>query len=147
MEKTKNGHAIYHDLTISTSAENVFEAITQPDHLGNWWPKKCSGKPKIGEIYNFYFTPEYDWYGQVVKCVHNKAFHIKMTKSDPDWDLTSFGFDLEDVEDLVKVKFWHKGWPECNAHFRRSSFCWAMLLNGLKNYVEKGIILPFEERE
>jgi len=70
-----------------------------------------------------------------------------MTKSDQDWDPTSFGFDLEDIENGVLVKFWHKGWPECNHHFRRSSFCWAMLLNGLKNYVEKGIIKPFKERE
>ena len=146
-QKKKNGYAIYHDLMINASADKIFEAITDPDHLVNWWPQTCSGEPKAGEIYNFYFTPEYDWYGQVVEYVHNKAFHIKMTKSDPDWDPTSFGFDLEEVNDRIQVKFWHIGWPECNAHFRRSSFCWAILLKGLKEYVEKGIIVPFEDRE
>ncbi|UWX56336.1 hypothetical protein NYZ99_09110 [Maribacter litopenaei] len=70
-----------------------------------------------------------------------------MTKSDPDWDATSFGFDLVENGENIKVQFWHVGWRECNAHFRRSSFCWAILLNGLKNYVEKGIIIPFEKRE
>lgn len=97
--------------------------------------------------HNFYFTPKYYWYGQAVEYVYDKAFHIKMTKSDPDWDPTSFGFDLEEMKDQVQVKFWHVGWPECNAHFRKSSFCWAILLNGLKNYIEKGVIVPFEERE
>ncbi|MEQ8573885.1 MAG: SRPBCC domain-containing protein, partial [Fulvivirga sp.] len=74
-------------------------------------------------------------------------FHIKMTDADEDWNPTSFGFDLTELEGGVDVKFWHVGWPECNHHFRRSSYCWAILLQGLKNYIEKGIIIPFEERE
>lgn len=140
-------YSIYHDLVIDAPVYKIYEAITQPVQLENWWPLKCTGIPEEGEIYNFYFTPEYDWFGRVIKAEKNKAFHIKMTQSDPDWDPTSFGFDLLENTMNVQVMFWHMGWPECNHHFRRSSFCWAMLLNGLKNYVEKGIIVPFEKRE
>lgn len=140
-------HSIYHDLEIKESINKTFQAITEPEHLINWWPLKCTGIPKENEEYNFFFTPEYDWYGKVIKSEKNKSFHIKMTTSDSDWNPTSFGFDLEQKNLKVQVKFWHIGWPECNAHFRRSSFCWAMLLNGLKNYVENGKIVPFEERE
>ena len=140
-------HSIYHDLEINESINKTFQAITEPEHLINWWPFKCTGTPKENEEYNFFFKSEYDWYGKVIKTEKNKSFHIKMTTSDPDWNPTSFGFDLEQKNDKVQVKFWHIGWPECNAHFRRSSFCWAMLLNGLKNYVENGKIVPFEERE
>jgi uncharacterized protein YndB with AHSA1/START domain len=140
-------YSIYHDLEINESIDNAFQAITNPKHLINWWPLKCVGIPKESEVYNFYFTSEYDWYGKVIKMEKNKSFYIKMTKSDSDWNSTSFGFDLDQKNDKVQVKFWHIGWPECNAHFRRSSYCWAMLLNGLKNYVENEIIVPFEERE
>lgn len=138
------GHSITHDLVIDVPIAKIFEAITEPEHLINWWPLRCK---KTGDEYNFYFTPDYDWYGKAVKLVKNESFYIKMTESDEDWDFTTFGFDLERKEKSALVKFWHIGWPECNAHFRRSSFCWAMLLNGLKNYLEKGIIVPFEERE
>jgi uncharacterized protein YndB with AHSA1/START domain len=140
-------YSIHHDLEIKESPCKVFQAVSEPKHLVNWWPLKCSGIPKENEEYNFFFTPEYDWYGTVSKYEKNKSFHIKMTKADIDWNPTSFGFDLEQKNDTTLIKFWHIGWPECNAHFRRSSFCWAMLLNGLKNYVERGIIIPFEERE
>ena len=140
-------YSIYHDLEINESIAKTFQAITEPKHLVNWWPLKCTGVPKQGEAYNFYFTPEYDWYGTVSKIEENETFHIKMTKSHPDWDPTTFGFDLEQKKGTTQVKFWHEGWPECNAHFRRSSFCWAMLLNGLKDYVEHGKIIPFDERE
>lgn len=140
-------YAIYHDLWIEAPAPAVFKAITSPNDLVNWWPLRCSGFPKTGAEYNFYFTPEYDWLGEVVKCETDQTFHVKMTRSDEDWDPTSFGFDLEAGAGGVQLKFWHKDWPACNHHYRRSSYCWAILLQGLKNYVEKGIIVPFEDRE
>ncbi len=140
-------HSIYHDLPIVASPKAIFDAITLPEHLINWWPQRCTGQPEEGSTYNFFFTPEYDWYGKVEKCEANQAFHIKMTKSDEDWDPTSFGFDLKAAETSIRVEFWHTGWPSCNDHYRRSSYCWAILLKGLKDYVEKGIIVPFEERE
>ena len=137
---------IHHDLFINKSPSSIFDAISQPSHLENWWPLKCSGKPEVGATYNFFFEEPYDWFGEVVKCEKNISFHIKMTQSDADWDPTTFGFDLEKMENGTMVHFWHKGWPECNHHFKRSSYCWAILLRGLKNYLEKGVILPFEER-
>lgn len=145
--QTASSHSIYHDMFIKSTPQKVFDAFTQPEHLNNWWTLKCSGSPVEGNEYNFYFTPEYDWYGKVNKAENGKAFHIKMTDADEDWNPTSFGFDLTELEGGVDVKFWHVDWPECNHHFRRSSYCWAILLQGLKNYVEKGIIIPFEERE
>ncbi|MGB6153260.1 MAG: SRPBCC domain-containing protein [Pricia sp.] len=138
---------IYHDFAIRASASEVFERIADPGHLENWWPLQCSGKPEVGAIYNFYFTPEYDWFGKVITYEPDSAFHIKMIKADTDWENTTFGFDMEAGADGVNLKFFHESWPERNHHFRRSSFCWAMLLNGLKDYCEKGTIVPFEERD
>lgn len=70
-----------------------------------------------------------------------------MTDSNEDWNPTTFGFNLEEQENGIYLRFSHKGWLENNDELKHSSFCWAMLLNGLKNYVEKGIVVPFEERE
>ena len=145
--KTKTSFAIYHDLVIDATSKKVFEAVSQPEHLINWWPLRCTGEPKAGSEYNFYFSDEYDWNGKVVQCEKDKGFHVKMTNADPDWNPTTFGFDLLEEAGKTQVKFRHIGWPACNAHYRRSSFCWAILLNGLKNYLEKGIIVPFEDRE
>lgn len=146
MESTK--HHIYHNLVIETSAEKLFNAVSKPSELENWWPLKCSGEERLNAEYNLNFTDTYDWYGKVVCYQPNDAFHIQMTVSSEDWNSTSFGFDIEELaENNVQLLFWHKNWKHCNAEFKQSSFCWAMLLNGLKNYLEKGIIIPFEERE
>jgi len=77
-----DGHSIYHDLEIESSAEKAYNAVSQPQHLTNWWPLKCSGKPEVGEEYNFYFGPDYDWYAKVIKAEEGKSFHVKMTNSD-----------------------------------------------------------------
>ncbi len=147
MQTKEESYNICHDFTIKADVQKVYEAITKPEHLVNWWPLKCSGTPKMDEEYNFFFDVKYDWYGKVIKVVENSSFHINMTKSDDNWNSTSFGFDLFPKEKFIVVKFSHKGWPHCNDEYRQSSYCWAILLNGLKNYVEKGVIIPFEDRE
>lgn len=137
---------IYHDLYIEASSEDVFHAVSDPKALEKWWPLECSGKPELLSEYRLYFEPDYDWRAKVIKVVTNVSFHMKMTQSDPDWQPTSFGFDLKEEGDGVWVEFWHRNWPEWNHHYRRSSYCWAILLNGMKDFVEKGIVTPFEER-
>ncbi|WP_341227756.1 SRPBCC domain-containing protein [uncultured Arcticibacterium sp.] len=141
-------NAIYHNFIIKVSPEKVYRAISTPSDLENWWPLKCSGKPAFEELYNFNFTDEYNWYGKVVKAENAKAFYIKMTEADADWSPTTFGFDLEKTsEGYTYVEFWHKDWPALNRHLKYSSFCWASLLKDLRNYLERGTVVPFEDRE
>ena len=66
-------HSIYHDLEINESINKTFQAITEPEHLINWWPFKCTGTPKENEEYNFFFKSEYNWYGKVIKTEKNKS--------------------------------------------------------------------------
>ena len=146
MDPTLHQHHIYHYFEVDAPQEKVFSAISDPKELVNWWPLKCSGEPKLGATYNFNFTDAYDWYGEVSKVIQNRNFHIKMTKSDEDWKHTTFGFNLDTKNGKTAVNFFHVNWEHCNTHFKTASFCWALLLNGLKNYLEKGIIIPFEER-
>lgn len=140
-------HSIYHNLIIKATPSQVFEAVSAPKHLDNWWTLKSSGEPEVKAVYNLNFTDRYDWYCEVSQCELNKSFHLKMTKSDADWNPTTFGFDLEEREgEQTYLRFFHKDWPKENDHYKFSSFCWAMLLKGLKEYLEKGIIVPFDER-
>lgn len=140
-------NAIFHDLFIKASSDKVFEAISMPDYLENWWPLRCSGEPTLNAIYNYYFTPEYNWFGKVIQVEMNKILVIEMKESDEDWEGTKLSFNLEELEGGINLRFSHTGWPQCNHHFRRSSYCWAILLYNLKKYVETGQIVPFEERE
>jgi uncharacterized protein YndB with AHSA1/START domain len=140
-------HTILHDVHIRADISSVFDSITEPKHLNNWWTKKCSGVAEKGSKYNLYFTEEFDWYGEVTNCVPDKSFAITMTKSDADWDYTTFGFEIESIdESITRLRFYHKDWKDTNHHYRRTSYCWALLLNNLREYLEVGTIIPFENR-
>jgi len=139
-------YTIQHDLIIKASKAQVFDAFSLPEHLNNWWPLKSSGKPELGSTYNLNFTDAYNWFCKVSKVKPNESFYLKMTDSDNDWNPTTFGIELKGHENGTLLEFIHKDWQNNNHEFRHSSFCWAMLLNGLKEYLEKGIIIPFEKR-
>ena len=68
------GYTIYHDLHIAVSQQEIYNAITDPKHLINWWPQKCTGEPVHGAEYNFYFTKEYNWFGKVIKAEKIRRF-------------------------------------------------------------------------
>ncbi|MCB0760789.1 MAG: SRPBCC domain-containing protein [Flavobacteriales bacterium] len=137
---------ILHDLPINADLEMVFNAISIPHQLENWWPRHCQGETHVGGTYHFYFTDEYDWYGKVTEWNPNKSFEITMTIADHDWLDTAFGFTLSPANGGTRLTFYHKNWKEANSHFRHTSFCWAMLLKGLKDYLEQGKVIPFELR-
>ncbi len=137
---------IYFDFYIKASKEEVFDAFTLPQHLNNWWTLKSSGIPEKGSRYNLNFTDKYDWYAEVTQVDKNNSIYFSMTQSDDDWNPTTFGITLETHNDLTLLKFSHTNWPKNNHHYRFSAFCWSQLLIGFKNYLEKGIIIPFEER-
>ncbi|HZW63204.1 MAG TPA: SRPBCC domain-containing protein [Flavobacteriaceae bacterium] len=138
--------AIYHNLFIKAPKHKVFEAVSLPEHLNLWWTLKASGEPRVGETYNLNFTDTYNWFAKVVVCTPNKAFHLKMIQSDADWNPTTFGFDLDEKENGTYLRFSHINWSQCNDAYKTASFCWAILLNALKNYLEQGSVVPFEAR-
>ena len=139
-------HSIYFDFYIEASVQQVFEAFCLPEHLDNWWTLKSSGEPEIGATYNLNFTDDYNWFAEVSKVKTNEHFYLKITNADSDWNPTSFGITLEEYQGKTLFKFSHINWPENNHEFRNSSFCWSQLLQALKNYIEKGTIIPFENR-
>ena len=82
-----------------------------------------------------------------MNVVSGKELTWKLTQAMPDWMNTKVGFILSPEKEGTKVSFYHRDWVEPNEHFAISNFCWASLLNGLKQYVEKGIVVPFEQRQ
>jgi uncharacterized protein YndB with AHSA1/START domain len=137
---------IYHSFIIHGPINKVFEGISSSQGLDNWWTKSSKGKPEAGSTYELIFGAKYIWGAAVTKCKINKELELQMTEADPDWLGTKIGFSLNSKGDLTEVDFYHIGWPENSAHYRISSYCWAMYLRILKRNIEFGEKVPFEER-
>lgn len=137
---------ILHDFFIRSTPEKVFDAISTPNQLDNWWSLESAGEPVVGEEYRLYFGEPWDWRARVTRCQPHRSFEWEMTKAMDDWVGTRVGFELEAVQGGTKVRFHHRGWAEAGEHFRISSYCWGTLLRLMKVYVETGAVLAHAER-
>lgn len=118
----------------------VFRGISTPEGLDSWWTKHSSQR---GDEYALNFGPKHDWRARVTRTVPDREFELEITQADDDWTGTKVGFVLEGH---TQVRFHHTGWPQSNDHYRVSCYCWAMYLRLLKRYVERGEVVPYEQR-
>ena len=137
---------IVHYFPISADLSRVFEAISEPAGLDTWWTKRSAGEPKEGAEYELYFSDDHNWRAVVSRCVPQTEFELQLTDADEDWRGTKVGFVLEENDGITQVRFHHSDWPEANDHYQVSCYCWAMYLRLLKQHLENGKFVPYEER-
>jgi uncharacterized protein YndB with AHSA1/START domain len=137
---------ILHDLPIAALPGRVFEAVSTPAGLDQWWTKRSSGEALEGREFRLYFGPEHDWRARVTRCVTGSEFELELVRAEDEWTGTRVGFQLEPRDASTWVRFYHRGWPKANEHFRISSNCWAMYLRILRRYLEHGETVAYEDR-
>jgi uncharacterized protein YndB with AHSA1/START domain len=137
---------ILHDVLIRAPAARVFQAVSTPEHLDQWWTTRSAGQPTQGAEYELRFGPQFDWRARVTRCVPGEAFEFEMVRAGEDWTGTRVGFRLASADGATQVRFDQVGWPKLNEHYRVSCYCWAMYLRVLKRYLEHGERVPYEKR-
>lgn len=140
---------ILQDFPIQVRPQRVFEAISTPALIDQWWTLRSSGRPSVGAAYELDFGPPYVWRAVVTQCVPATAFEWRLTEADADWTGTRVGFDLAPIGSggsATQVRFHHHGWPAANDHYRTSSHCWALYLRVLRRHLEHGESVPYAER-
>ena len=137
---------IFHNFTIAARRGAVFEAITTPKGLDEWWTKSSSGDPRSGAIYELDFGPGFSWRARVTQVVPNEAFELQLIQADDDWTDTRIRFDLTTNSGITAVRFRHLGWQSTNDVYRVSCYCWAAYFRILRRYLEHGERVPYERR-
>lgn len=128
---------IYHNLKITSTPELIFNGVTKPELLNQWWTVKCEGSPIVGSKYQFWFSPEHDWIAVVDSFTPNSRILFRFVQADDDWLETTLEFNIDPFLDHCLLQMRHDLWKEENEHFGRTSFCWALYLNKLKNILEE----------
>ena len=137
---------ILHSFPVNAPLNKVFDAVSTPDGLNQWWTLRSAGQPELGAVYELFFAENYDWRAKVVESEPPRLLVLQVTDTRPDWQDTIVSFMLTESGEQTNVRFEHRGWPEENDHFRTSSFCWAMYLRIMKRYVEFGETVEYGTR-
>ena len=137
---------ILQSFPINAPASKVFGGISSPEGLDQWWTRSSKAEPRVGGTYSLDFGPQYIWKAVVTKYSPDRELEWQFTEADADWLGTRIGFVLGDKGNRTDVEFYHTGWAEPNAHYRISTYCWAMYLRILKRWLEFGEQVPYEKR-
>ncbi|HUQ81133.1 MAG TPA: SRPBCC domain-containing protein [Gemmatimonadaceae bacterium] len=140
---------ILQDFPIGVAPDRVYDAVSNPAMLDEWWTIRSTGQPVVGATYELDFGPGYLWKAEVTRAEPGAAFELRLTIADADWQGSTVGFDLTPQADGANgtmVRFQHRGWPSANEHFRVSTHCWAMYLRLLRRHLEYGERVPYDER-
>ena len=109
-------------------------------------PCPPEGKQAVGEAYRFFFSKQFDWKAEVVRCRENEFIEWRFSDAEPDWTGTRLVISLSEKEGLTWIDFRLLEWESAGDHYRHTSFCWAMYLRLLKRYVERGEVVAYEAR-
>ena len=137
---------ILHELQIGAPSAAVYEAVSSAEGLSAWWTLRTEGVPVLGQLYTLDFGPEYIWSARVTSCLAPDHIEWEFINAEPDFTGTRLRIELNESTGKTTATLAHTGWKEANAHFRVSSYCWALYLRLLRLYVEEGTIVPYSER-
>ena len=68
---------VFHDFPIKVSPAQVFQAVSSPSGLDQWWTRTSRGEPFEGADYELGFGPGYDWRARVTRCAPNTDFELE----------------------------------------------------------------------
>jgi uncharacterized protein YndB with AHSA1/START domain len=149
-----NNHSFIHQtVTIKSSPEAVFKALTQADELMRWFPTRVESDPRPGG--KFKFTWEFanasengSQQGEYVEVLPNKKLSYTWTAESTPTTPTLVTFNLTEAGGQTTVELDHSSIQEGadqeklhNMHANQ----WGFFMMNLKSYLEEGMDLRKEK--
>lgn len=129
------------NITIKTSAEKIYHAITTEEGLSAWWAKQTKAKPETGFVNTFTFG-DFVNKMKVTKLVPNQKVEWECIESIEEWVGTFISFELEGKGDKTLLRFTHGGWEKASDTFAGCTYDWARFMASLKLLCETGAGTP-----
>lgn len=129
---------IHHQVGIQAKAEEIYQALTEPRKLAQWWTSDTRGEgARVGGVLEFWFG-EFCQKFEVTELEPGRRVRWRSRGGMGDWEGTEVRFELAADEAQCWVHFVHSGWREMNEMFAHCSTKWAVFMLSLKDLLEKG---------
>ena len=133
--------SIRHLFHINSTAQNVFEAIVNKDHLKKWYTNDIEGESKLNSRLTFKFGDIGDSV-ELTKIIENKFLKWECIDADEVFKEVighETTFDLEQVNGKTRIRFSQSGFSEKNDLYAGINYSWGKYLESLRQYVQTGI--------
>jgi uncharacterized protein YndB with AHSA1/START domain len=127
---------ILHRVGIQSSAEKVYNAISSPNGLSNWWLVGTRGEKRVGGM--LHFSPRGGGFKMKITGLRpGKCVKWKCVEGPKEWVGTEICFDLKHKEKQTFVLFTHAKWKKESEFMHHCSTKWATFLLSLKYLLER----------
>ncbi len=138
-------YTILHEVGIKSSAEAVYQALTDTKKLARWWTSDTRGNgSEVGGVLEFWFGDICHRF-EVVELQPGKLVRWKADTIEgaDEWAGTEIAFSLSTGGNQCYVHFSHSGWRSQSGILPHSSTKWAVFMLSLKDFLEKGAGHPW----
>ena len=127
-------------IKIETAPESLYEALSSPAGLSNWW----TNANQEGGNTHFYFGADGSHRITMKTLTSVPGEKVRWQCIEGPWaDKGEFDFSLENTEGGVYLDFAHHGWKEIDDFYKHCNAKWGFFLGvSLKNYLETGLGSP-----
>ncbi len=145
MEKANEGPVFYRGVYIDAPAEKVWEALTTPEIINQYYLRpihtlelKKGGKILYGEDgKNIRISGEILEIEEMKKLAHSFSF---TSLSDPPTRVT---YEIGEMGEMALLIWTHDQFPAENKSYQNISYGWDVILSNLKTLLETGKVLPW----
>ena len=132
---------IRHNVSIKTTPEKVYEAITTQEGLANWWARQTIAEPEVGFV-NIFTFGTFRNEMKVTMLSPNKKVEWHCINSIEEWIDTNISFDLEEKDGRTILRFTHSDWRAVTDTFAGCNYDWGRFMTSLKLFCETGTGTP-----
>ena len=130
---------ILHRVGVTSSPDEVYDALTTIDGLKGWWTETTTGDTDPGGVIAFRFAPVPDGFDmKVMDAKPGELVLWEVVDGPEEWVGTEVRFELKHEDNFTIVLFSHSGWREPVEFMYHCSTKWATYLMSLKQYVQSG---------
>ena len=133
--------SIRHLFHINSTAQNVYEAIVNKDHLKKWYTNDIEGESRLNSRLTFKFG-DVRYSVELVEIIENKFLKWLCIDADEVFKEVighETIFDLEQVNGKTRIRFSQSGFSEKNDLYAGINYSWGKYLESLRQYLQIGI--------
>lgn len=136
---------IVNEFTVEAPSQRVWNALTLPAEIAQWWTNDLSVTPEVGCLAELRFRQgEFVIQFEVSELVPDQRVSWISRQGPPTghWIGTSVTWQLEPVYNGTRVIFQHNGFAQADRRFEITRDWWEHFLASLQSYLETGTGAP-----
>jgi uncharacterized protein YndB with AHSA1/START domain len=134
-------HDIMHLIKVHASSERVYQAITTPDGIRQWWTRDAAIEPKVGGTGEFGFNGR-RFAAKVTVEELIPATRMRWKVANAAWQGNDIEFNVKADGNDTTLVFAHRGFPRADDGYASATTRWGFYLLSLKRYLETGTGTP-----